>query len=321
MFILSRLPLDLPTHFFFGIAVGLVFFGRPEVALIIGLGALFPDLDREYWYVPERKYAEEQMHRALFHNVVVMAVAYIANPLLSLGVFLHVLQDSFTTVKDRGVEWFYPFTRLVKRGIHDANGKDQAPAANEHVYFYQEDPPELVKLADPDLQEPSKDPVPWRRVYGFAQNSHLLDRGFFFGSIAIAILWFIDPTNSASVSQFVGLGPQLWGIVAGYLGVLLLFASGETQSSGERSRAKAGQQGKPDPASRLRMLKPIQVPLLGIGIALLASSVLLSWTGLVDNISLTLSNPPLLVAGAAAVLIVAVAVIKWQTRGGRTTMV
>lgn len=69
------------------------------------------------------------------------------------------------------------------------------------------------------------------------------------------------------------------------------------------------------------MPKPIQVPLLGIGIALLASSVLLSWTGLVDNISLTLSNPPLLVAGAAAVLIVAVAVIKWQTRGGRTTMV
>jgi hypothetical protein len=51
---------DLPTHFFFGIAVALVFFGKPEVALLVGMGALLPDLDREYWYVKPQKYADEQ---------------------------------------------------------------------------------------------------------------------------------------------------------------------------------------------------------------------------------------------------------------------
>jgi hypothetical protein len=313
--------LDLPTHFFFGIAVGLVFFGQPFVALIIGLGALLPDLDREYWYVPEQKYAEEQMHRALFHNVVVMAATYLVSPLLSLGVFLHVLQDSFTTVKDRGVEWFYPFTRFVKRGTYDADGNVQSPSPNEHVYFYQEDPPGLVKLADPDLQEPAKRPVPWRRAYGFAQNSHLLDRGFLFGSVGIAVLWLVDPVNSGSVSHFFGLGPQLWGIAAGYIAVALLFVSGETQSSLEKAREKAGQLGKPDPASRLRALKPIQVPLLVLGLALFAAPAVLYWSDFVSNVDVVLSDPPLLVACIALVLLIATAVIRWQTRGGRTTVV
>ena len=313
--------MDLPTHFFFGIAVGLVFFGQPFVALIIGLGALLPDLDREYWYVPEQKYAEEQMHRALFHNVVVMAATYLVSPLLSLGVFLHVLQDSFTTVKDRGVEWFYPFTRFVKRGTYDADGNVQPPSPNEHVYFYQEDPPGLVKLADQDLQEPVNQPVPWRRVYGFAQNSHLLDRGFLFGSLGVAVLWLVDPANSGSVSQFAGLGSQLWGIAAGYIAVALLFASGETQSSTERAREKAGQSGKPDPASKLRALKPIQLPLLALGLALFLAPAVLYWNDFVHNATAVFSDPLLLAADAAMILLVAFAVIKWQTRSGKTTMV
>ena len=298
-----------------------MFFGQPFVALIIGLGALLPDLDREYWYVPERKYAEEQMHRALFHNVVVMAAAYLVSPLLSLGVFLHVLQDSFTTVKDRGVEWFYPFTRMVKRGTYDANGNVQTSSPKERVYFYQEDPPGLVKLADPDLQEPADQPVPWRRVYGFAQNSHLLDRGFLFGSIGIAILWIVDPVNSGSMSHFAGLGTQLWGIAAGYGAVALLFASGETQSSTERAQEKAGRPGKPDPASRLSALKPVQVPLLVLGLVLFLAPAILYWNGFVHNLTAVLSNPLLLAADAALVFLVAVGVIKWQTRGGRSTMV
>jgi hypothetical protein len=313
--------LDLPTHFFFGIAVGLAFFGQPFVALVVGLGALLPDLDREYWYVPQQKYAEEQMHRALFHNVFVMAAAYLVSPLLSLGVFLHVLQDSFTTVKDRGVEWFYPLTRLVKRGKYDANGNPQTTSPKEHVYFYQEDPPEPVKLADPDLQEPANQPVPWRRVYGFAQNSHLLDRGFLLGSVGIAVLWFVDPVNSGSVSHFMGLGSQLWGIALGYFAVALLFTSGETQSSTERAREKTGQPGKPDPASRLRALKPVQLPLLVLGLVLFLTPAVLYWSDFVHNLTGVFSDPLLLAADAALVLLVAIAVIKWQTRGGKTTMV
>jgi len=47
--------LDLPSHLAFGWAVGFVFFGsNPEIALLIGLGTLVPDLDREYWYVRQQ---------------------------------------------------------------------------------------------------------------------------------------------------------------------------------------------------------------------------------------------------------------------------
>ncbi|MCL5067339.1 MAG: metal-dependent hydrolase, partial [Thaumarchaeota archaeon] len=109
--------MDLPTHFAFGLAMGLVFFGhQPELALLIALGALLPDLDREYWFIPAKQYAEEQRHRALLHNVVVIALTYVVSPFLSLGVFLHILQDSFTTVKDRGVEWFYPLLGSLRGG-------------------------------------------------------------------------------------------------------------------------------------------------------------------------------------------------------------
>lgn len=80
-------------------------------------------MTREYWYVRPKKfadeqqqYAEEQVHRARFHNVFMPPAAYLVSPLLSLGVFLYMLQDSFTTAKDRGVERFYPVTRLIRRG-------------------------------------------------------------------------------------------------------------------------------------------------------------------------------------------------------------
>jgi membrane-bound metal-dependent hydrolase YbcI (DUF457 family) len=97
--------LNLPTHAVFGIAVGLVFFGRPEIALLIGLGALLPDLDREYWFIPAKIYHDEQYHRALFHNVFIMALAYLVSPFFSLGF-------SSTSYK----------TRLPPQRIEDVSG-------------------------------------------------------------------------------------------------------------------------------------------------------------------------------------------------------
>ncbi len=188
--------MDLPTHFAFAFAIGLVFFNDPQIALLIALGAVFPDLDREYWFIPKKKYADEQIHRAGLHNVFIMGLAYIISPLFSLGIFLHMLQDSFTTVKDRGVEWFYPLTRLVKRGLLDANGNMEQLDPKEKVYFYQEDSRGLVGKADPDLREYGCDPVPWRRVYGFAQNSQILDRAFLYTSIVIILIWNFAPGKS-----------------------------------------------------------------------------------------------------------------------------
>ena len=70
--------------------------------MLIGLGTLIPDLDKEYWYVRQQIYAEKQYHCARFYNVFMILVGYVVNPFFSLGIFLHMLQDSFTTAKDRG---------------------------------------------------------------------------------------------------------------------------------------------------------------------------------------------------------------------------
>lgn len=40
--------MNLSTHITFGILVGALFFGRPEIALMVGVGSAIPDLDREY---------------------------------------------------------------------------------------------------------------------------------------------------------------------------------------------------------------------------------------------------------------------------------
>jgi hypothetical protein len=69
------------------------------------------------------------------------------------------------------------------------------------------------------------------------------------------------------------------------------------------------------------MLKPIQLPLLVIGIALFAVPAVLYSGGIAHNVENAFSDPFLLIAGIAAVLVVAVAVVKWGTRDGRTTMV
>jgi hypothetical protein len=300
--------LDLPSHLAFGLAVGLVFFGsNPEIALLIGLGTLIPDLDREYWYVRQQTYADEQYHRARFHNVFLIAIGYLLNPFFSLGIFLHMLQDSFTTAKDRGVEWFYPLTRLVKRGMYDSNMSPSTPDPNANIYFYQEDVLGYANAADPDLREGTQ-PVPWRRVYGFAQNSHLLDRGFLFGSLAVIAIWFAFPLGFAHVNQFADYlkssGP-IWYV--GYLAVFVLFAAGETQ--------------RRDKLPRLPQLKPIQAPLFVTGIALLALWGVLFRLEILANLENILANPIPLLAGVVAVPLVVFILVKYHTRGGRKAIV
>jgi hypothetical protein len=298
--------LDLPTHFFFGIAVALVFFGRPEVALLVGVGALLPDLDREYWYVKPKKYADEQYHRARFHNVFVILLAYLVSPFLSLGVFLHMLQDSFTTAKDRGVEWFYPLTRLVKRGMVGADGSAQPQDPKEHVYFYQEDPIGIIEHADVDLREDH--PVPWRRVYGFAQNSHLLDRGFLFCSLVVILIWFVAPMTFARftlVGNFFQTNWLVW--LLGYLSVIVLFAAGETQ--------------RRDVPAKLPQLKPIQLPLFIGGIILFGLWLIVYGSQIVSNLMIIFATPLPIILGVILVPITAVLVLLWQIRKGKTTVV
>jgi len=301
--------LDLPTHFFFGLAIGFVFFGhQPEFALLVGIGALLPDLDREYWFIPAKTYAAEQRHRALFHNVVVIAISFVVSPFLSLGVFLHVLQDSFTTVKDRGVEWFYPFTRLAKRGRYDANGDEQAIDPKEKVYFYQEDPPGLVKYADADLQETLDKPIPWRRVYGFALNGQLLDRGFLFGSIAVLLVWVLVPDSSGTlVNLSVLRGTQihtyeLW--VLGLVAVGTLFFAGELD---RRDRVRP----------TLERFKVAKIPLFALGLALFSGWICLEENSFVSNALVAVSQPLQIAAVAVLIPVISFILVREQTKKGR----
>jgi LexA-binding, inner membrane-associated putative hydrolase len=299
--------MDLPSHLSFGLAIGLAFFGNnPEIVLLIGLGTLVPDLDREYWYVRQQVYAEEQYHRARFHNVFMILVGYLVNPFFSLGIFLHMLQDSFTTAKDRGVEWFYPLTRLVKRGMYDQKMSPASTDSSTKVYFYQEDVLGYVNAADPDLREGNQ-PVPWRRVYGFAQNSHLLDRGFLVGSLAVIAIWLVYPIGFAHANLFSELieSNPIW--VIGYAAIGVLFAAGETQ--------------RRDKLPRLPQLKPAQVPLFVIGVALLVIWFVLFRFEILANLENILADPIPVLAGVVAIPIVAFTLVKYYTRGGRKAIV
>ncbi len=223
--------MDLPTHAVFGFAVGLVFFGRPEIALLVSLGTLIPDLDREYWFIPMKVYRDEQYHRALFHNVFAIALAYLVSPFLSLGIFLHMLLDSFTTSKDRGCEWFFPLTRRVKRGIYNANMEPQPLDPNEQIYFYQEDPHAVIEYPEPELPEPES---PWRRVYGPALNSNLLDRGFLCGAIAIILVWLLAPDFS-NLRLFSDNLAKCVPQIVGYFSIGILFLAGELDRSDQEA--------------------------------------------------------------------------------------
>ncbi len=295
--------MDLPTHVVFGIAVGLIFFGRPEIALLIGIGTLLPDLDREYWFIPTKTYRDEQYHRALFHNVFVIALAYLESPFLSLGIFLHVFQDSFTTSKDRGCEWFFPLTRLVKRGRYDANGKEQPLNPKEHVYFYQEDPQGIIDHADPDLREPG--PSPWRRTYGPALNSNLLDRCFLSSSVVLIFFWLLVSSGS-HIALF--LDRQFPFYVLGYLSLLIIYMAGELD---RRDRDKPL-------IPELNLLKKL---LLVVGIFLFGYWTFLFWSEIQANLEAIFSDWMSILLGGIMVILACLVVIRWKTRRNESIFV
>jgi len=293
--------MNLVTHAVFGLAIGFIFFGRVDIAILIAVGSLLPDLDREYWFIPRREYREEQCHRALFHNIFFMMVIYLANIYASLGTFLHSLLDSFTTVKDRGCEWLFPISRLVKRGRRDANGKEQPIDPRERIYFYQEDPNGLLENADPDLRNPGKKPVPWRRTYGPALNGQILDHGILFGSLILVLLWLLWPLSHCyDVLTFVN--EQFLGFLTGIVSITLLYASGESDRKGKINRK-------------------CSYVLLFTGIALGIYSLSLYKDEILSNLESIFTNWMFIFVGVIAVFIVSLLVIKWHTRANKVAIV
>jgi len=114
--------MNLNSHILFGIAVGMFLFHNTETAILIGIGAALPDLDREYILTNKLSLAKHQLHRALFHNIFFGLLIYILNQYLGIGVFLHIMLDMLTSPADRGVEILFPLDRFIKDFHLDYDG-------------------------------------------------------------------------------------------------------------------------------------------------------------------------------------------------------
>lgn len=294
----------------FAFAIGLIFFGRVDVAFLVMLGALVPDLDREYWFVKTRKYQEEQPHRALFHNVFIMAVGYLLSPFFALGIFVHALQDSFTTAKDRGAEWFYPLTRWIKRGTMDADGNIQPNIEPGKLYFYQEDPQGIIEHADPDLQEPNNKPTPWRRVYGPGVNSCLLDRSFLFGSIVLVMVWLALPDLS-----HVAVFSQSLSFYYPFLAAFAFF--GLVYLSGELDRRDRKEPLKIIPKIIIKQKDFVKKPLFAVSFAFLAAWLVLYRTQIWTNLELLSANWLAISVCGLAIALVAFLLIRDEMAKGK----
>jgi LexA-binding, inner membrane-associated putative hydrolase len=225
--------LNLGTHIFFAGVVTAVFTGNPYFTLLAGIGSFIPDLDREYLFVSPKAFRDEQFHRALFHNFLFLSGLFFVNVWLAVGAFLHSFIDSFTTEKDKGVEWLFPFSRLVKRGRYtlivrskDSGCKlelvDQKPP--DRVCFINEDSPEMTKLSDPDLKELRA--VPWRRTYGPAANGQLFDRWLALASFSLLILYALVNPDFAVAGKNLILSTRIIPPMSLLTGIVLVYLGG-----------------------------------------------------------------------------------------------
>jgi len=150
------------------------------------------------------------------------------NPFLALGAFLHTFLDALTTARDRGVEWLFPFSRLVKKSVYDNDGNRLELDPKEKIYFAQNEIQILTKKTTKDLK-PSGPLLPWRRTYGPALSGRLLDLGIFVGSLGLTLLLllfsvlgfhqFIDITfRLIDLSFYLPLSIGAVGIIVNFVG-------------------------------------------------------------------------------------------------------
>jgi hypothetical protein len=221
--------MNLPTHITFGALIGALFFGRWDISLLVAIGSVLPDLDREYGFFSKDYFRDHQLHRALYHNFVFIGIVSAINPYLGLGTFCHTLLDGINTAKDRGVEWLYPFSRLVKKARYDHEGKKIAFDIKTRIYMYQNDPVELTRKTAEDMKDFTL--RPWRRIYGPFYSGGILDIGIFVGSTALIL--FMTLLSLLGVRTFIDFyqPPFSFNFIVplsiGVLGISLILGVGE----------------------------------------------------------------------------------------------
>lgn len=291
--------MNLPTHIVFGALIGAIFFGRWDIILLVAIGSVLPDMDREYGFFSKDYFREHQLHRALYHNFVFIGIVSLVSPYLALGAFCHTLLDGLNTAKDRGVEWLYPFSRLVKKARYDHDGKKIAFDLNTKLYMYQNDPVELTRKTAEDMKDYTL--RPWRRIYGPFYSGGILDIGILMGSIAIisfltilsvfGIRNFIDFYHP--IPSFDFIGPLSFGI----LGISLVLAVGETKRHLEAKRPSRS------PPILYKLSFFFSLSLIAFGIALGGYLNPGSYTAFASNL-------PYLAAGVLIVFVTAFIIVK-----------
>jgi hypothetical protein len=223
----------------FGALIGALFFGRWDISLLVAIGSVLPDMDREYGFFSKDYFRDHQLHRALYHNFVFMGIVFLINPYLALGAFCHTLLDAINTAKDRGVEWLYPFSRLVKKARYDHDGKKIAPDIKTKIYMYQNDPVELTRKTAEDMKDYTL--RPWRRIYGPFYSGGILDTGIFVGSTVLIL--FLALLSVLGVRAFIDFyHPQLSfnftvPLFIAVLGISLVLGVGEIKRHIEAKKA------------------------------------------------------------------------------------
>jgi hypothetical protein len=274
--------MNLPTHITFGALIGALFFGRWDIILLVAIGSVIPDMDREYGFFSKDYFRAHQLHRALYHNFFFIALVFLINPYLALGAFCHTLLDGINTAKDRGVEWLYPFSRLVTKARYDHGGKKIAFDIKTRVYMYQNDPVELTRKTDEDMKDFTL--RPWRRIYGPFYSGGILDIGLF-------VRTFIDFYQPQFSLSFIG------PLSIGVLGISLVLGLGEIKRHREAKRASRS----PPMLYKLSFFFSLSLIACGVGLgAYLDQSSHLAFT----------SNLPYLAVGILVVFLTAFIVLK-----------
>jgi hypothetical protein len=296
--------MNLPTHWVAALAIGIAFFHNVELAFIMSMGALIPDLDREYFYVARDFIGRHQTHRAVCHNFLVAGILFLVSPLLALGALSHYFLDIFTSASDRGVELLWPFTRFFGgfRFLWTIEGDKKNGA--KKLKWWVEDPWRLLKnTTERDLQEPEEQP--WRRSYGPFKNGRIVDWGIFFTSIVFLIFLaasaFALGTNFYSLTEPLSLSSiSLLALGFFFSGVLVFFGLGEWYQ-------RQPDEKKEETAERLTALLIFGLILLvAAGILGWIGGIFLTWIGWIGGIFF-LSLPSfstLIVFGAAIIAIV-----------------
>jgi hypothetical protein len=290
--------MNFTTHVMFGVLLAAVFFGEPRIILLVGIGSAIPDLDREYGFLSKESFRNRQVHRALLHNFLFLGLLYLINPFLALGAFLHTLLDALTTARDRGVEWLFPFSRLVKRAVYDNEGNRLELDPKQKIYFLQNEIHILTRKTTKDLK-PSGPLLPWRRTYGPALSGRLLDQGIFVGSLALTLMLVLF--SALGFYRFIDLTippidlPFDLPLAIGAFGIILNFIGGEID------RKHLAKNFKPD---------PIYKALFYLSIVIMVLAVVLGGIMNLQNVIATLSKFPYIAAGIAIVFLVSFVMLK-----------